>query len=136
MRDLVASTDGAYVQTGVIYADLTGDGVDEAVVPISSGGTLGDVAFIVLALSGAGTKTLLKDRPSGVGGGLSVAVVGGQLVMTLPVYGPNDPNCCPSALSKKTYVWNGSGFTTQSVTTDANPGGGGKRTALPAGTPQ
>ena len=49
---IVASTGGQFVQTSVIYADLTGDGVDEAIVPISSGGTMGDVAFLVLAASG------------------------------------------------------------------------------------
>lgn len=131
VRALIASTGGQYVQTSVIYADLTNDGVDEAIVPISSGGTMGDVAFLVLAASGSGTKTLLKEVPPGGSGGLSVAVVGGQLVMTQAVYGPQDPNCCPSALRRTTYVWNGSALAVQSSKTDVNPSGGGKTTPVP-----
>jgi hypothetical protein len=142
VQGVIAGTGGQYVQAGVIYADLTGDGVDDALVPISSGGTMGDIAFLVLAPSGGETKTLLKEIPLGGSGGLSVAVVDGQIVMTQPVYGPNDPNCCPSALRKTTYVWNGSAFAVQSVTTDVNPTGGGKTTpsaqatvARPPGAP-
>ena len=134
VRDLIASTGGVYVQTGVIYADLTGDGIDDAVVPISSGGTRGDVAFVVLAPSGAGTKTLLKVAPTDGSGGLAVAVVDGRLVMTRPVYAPEDPNCCPSSLRKTTYAWDGKAFAVQSVTTEASPSGGGKRTPSSAAT--
>jgi hypothetical protein len=134
VQDLIASTGGVYVQTGVIYADLTGDGIDDAVVPISSGGTLGDVAFLVLAPAGAGTKTLLKVAPKDGAGGLAVAVVDRRLVMTRPIYGPQDPNCCPSSLSKTTYAWDGAAFAVQSVTTEANPSGGGKRTPVSAAT--
>ena len=136
VQALVASTGGAYVQSGVIYADLTGDAIDDAVVPISSGGTLGDVAFLVLALSGTGTKTLLKVAPTDGAGGVSVAVVAGKPVMTRPLYGPEDPNCCPSALRKTTYAWDGAAFKEESVTTEVNPAGGGKQTAVPAATPQ
>jgi hypothetical protein len=134
VRDLVASTGGVYVQTSVIYADLTGDGIDDAVVPISSGGTLGDVAFVVLAPSGAGTKTLLKVAPTDGAGGLSVAVMVGRLVMTRPVYAPEDPNCCPSSLRRTTYAWDGAAFGVQSETTEANPSGDGKRTPGSAAT--
>lgn len=128
VQGVIAATGGQYAQPGVIYADLTGDGVDDAIVPISSGGTMGDIAFLVLAPSGGATKTLLKEIPLGGSGGLSVAVVDGQIVMTQPIYGPNDPNCCPSALRKTTYVWNGASFAVQSLKTDVNPGGGGKTT--------
>lgn len=128
---IIASTGGQFVQTSVIYADLTGDGVDEAIVPISSGGTMGDVAFLVLAASGRGTKTLLKEVPLGASGGLSVAVVDGQLVMTQAIYGPEDPNCCPSALRRTTYVWNGTSLAVQSIKTEVSPSGGGKKTPAP-----
>ncbi len=142
VQGVIAATGGQYLQAGVIYGDLTGDGVDDAVVPISSGGTMGDIAFLVFAPSGGVTKTLLKEIPLGGSGGLSVAVVDGQIVMTQPIYGPNDPNCCPSGLRKTTYVWNGASFAVQSVKTDVNPAGGGKTTpsaqptvARPPGAP-
>ena len=128
VRSVAASTGGQFLQTSVIYADLTGDGVDEAVVPISSGGTLGDVAFLVLALAGEGTRTLLNETPAGGSGGLAVSVVDGQVVMTQPIYGPDDPQCCPGALRKTTYAWDGATFAVQSVKTEQNPAGGGKKT--------
>jgi hypothetical protein len=128
VRSLAASIGGQFVQTNVIYADLTGDGVDEALVPISSGGTLGDVAFLVLTPAGDGTRTLLKEAPAGGSGGLAVSVLGGQVVMTQPVYGPDDPLCCPGALRKTTYAWDGAAFAVQSVKTEVNPAGGGKAT--------
>ena len=128
---IMSSTGGQFVQTSVIYADLKGDGVDEAIVPISSGGTMGDVAFLVLAASGSGTKTLLRELPLGGVGGIAVAVVGGQLVMTQAIYGPEDPNCCPGALRRTTYVWNGSSLAVQSIRTEVNPAGGGKKTPVP-----
>lgn len=135
VRDLEASTGGSYLQTSAIYADLTGDGIDEAVVPIASGGTLGDLAFLVLTPSELGARTVLKVAPADGAGGLSVAIVADQLVMTRPVYGPEDPNCCPGALRRTTYAWDGTAFSEQSVTIEPNPAGGGKRTAVPVQTP-
>lgn len=131
VQAMIASTGGQYTQADVIYADLTQDGVDDAVVPIDSGGTMGEVGFVVLAPSDSGTKTLLKEIPLGAAGGLSVSVVEGQLVMTQPLYGPEDPNCCPSAVRKTTYVWNGTSLAVQTIKTDVNPSGGGKATATP-----
>jgi hypothetical protein len=128
VRSVAASSGGQFVQTNVIYADLTGDGIDEAVVPISSGGTLGDIAFLVLAPAGDGTRTLFKEAPAGGSGGLVVSVVDGQVMMTQPVYGPDDPLCCPGALRKTAFAWDGATFAVQSVKTEANPAGGGKKT--------
>ncbi len=131
VKVIVSSTGGLFLQTSVTYADLTEDGVDEAIVPISSGGTMGDVGFVVLTPSGAGTKTLLKELPPGGTGGIAVMVVGGQLVMTQAVYGPDDPNCCPGALRRTTYVWNGNALVVQTIKTEVNPASGGKKTPLP-----
>ena len=128
VRAVMAATGGEYLQDEVMYADVTGDGIDEAIVPIDSGGTAGDIAFLVLTPSGTGTKTLFKLTPENGSGGLAVAVEGGQVVMTQPIYGPEDPNCCPGALRKTTYMWNGTSLAVESVKTEANPGGGGKAT--------
>jgi hypothetical protein len=128
---VLAGTGGEYLPASVIYADLTEDGSDEAIVPISSGGTMGDVAFLVLTPDGDGTATLLKELPLNQEGGLSVAIADGQLVMTQALYGPEDPNCCPSMLRKTTYVWNGTSLAVQTVKTEVNPAGGGKTTPVP-----
>jgi hypothetical protein len=130
VRSVIAATGGAYLQSEVTYADLTGDGVDEAIVRIDSGGTMGDIAFLVLTPDGAATKTLLKQTPSGDSAGLVVAVEGGQLVMTQPVYGPDDPNCCPTSLKKTTFMWNGTALVVDSIRTEANSRGGSKVTPV------
>jgi hypothetical protein len=132
VKKLLDDTGGQYVQTSVIYADLNRDGADDAVVPISSGGTLGDVAFIVLAMSGSETNVLISEYPKDAHG-LAVAVVDGKLVETQPLPGPDDPECCPSMLRNTTYAWNGAALAVESVKTVVNPEGGAKRT--PSGPP-
>lgn len=122
VQELLAETGGELVQEDVLYADLTGDGVDDAVVPVSSGGTLGDVAFLVLTPVGEDTRTLARE--DAVSAGMSLAIVDGKLVMTEPVPGPDDPECCPSMLRKTTYAWNGAALAIEGVETVPNPTGG------------
>lgn len=131
VRALVEETNGRFAQPDVIYADLTGDGADEAVVPISTDGTLGHLAFIVLAAEGGdATRTLLRERPSRTLG-LEIAVEGADLVVTEPVPGPDDPECCPSQLRVTTYGWDGSALEQTSQETVPNPDGGAKPTTTP-----
>jgi len=128
VKQVLSDTGGQFDQARVIYADLTGAGREDAVIPISSGGTLGDIGFLVLApASGGGATTLLKVVPSDARG-LAVDVVAGALVMTEPVPGPDDPECCPSQLRKTTYAWNGATFAVESVVTVTNPNAGIKGT--------
>jgi hypothetical protein len=129
---LIEDSSGVFSKDQVVYADLTGDGVPEAIVPISSGGTMGNIAFIVLMADGDQAKTLLKEYPQ-AGQGLAVDVQDGKLIMTQPVPGPDDPLCCPSYLKHTTYAWNGLAMALESVTTDPNPNGGAKGT--PSGPP-
>lgn len=122
VQELLAETGGELVQENVLYADLTNDGVDEAVVPLASGGTLGDVAFLVLTPVGEKTRTLVRE--DAVNAGMSLEIVGDKLVMTEPVPGPDDPECCPSMLRKTTYAWNGAALAIEGVETVPNPAGG------------
>jgi hypothetical protein len=102
VKDLLAGG-GEILPETVVYADLTDDGQDEAVVPISSGGTAGDIAFAVFTLHDGVLDELLARAP----GQVAVAVEDGQLIETQPIYGPNDPNCCPSQLKNIYYRWDG-----------------------------
>jgi hypothetical protein len=130
VRAALQALGGEIAPHTVLYADLTGDGAEEAIVPISSGGTLGDVGFVVLTPAGGGTKTLLKEVPTD-GHGMSVTVDGANLVVTVAVPGPDDPNCCPSFLRKTIYAWNGTALAIESETTEPNPGAGTKGTSVP-----
>jgi hypothetical protein len=93
----------------VVYADLTQDGRDEAIVPVSSGGTLGNLGYVVLTMrSGAPAALLTVVRDRNTIGGITLALEEGRLVKTVGRYGPEDPMCCPSVLVKTTYYWDGS----------------------------
>jgi hypothetical protein len=113
VQDLIDVTGGLYVQDNVLYADLTNDGEDEAVVPVASGGTLGDVGVVVLRLVDTVLEPILTLTPEGTGG-LSVSVSGGQLATVEPVPGPDDPECCPSQLRTTTYRWDGAALVVES----------------------
>ena len=93
----------------VTYADLTRDGRDEAIVPISSGGTLGNLGYVVLTLrSGTAASILTVQRDGNSVGGVKLEVEDLKLVKYVGKYGPEDPRCCPSSLIKTTYYWDGS----------------------------
>lgn len=87
----------------VIYADLTGDGEEEGIVPISSEGTAGIIGVYVYTMRGEQPIRLLAYRAAQ----LSVTVEQGRLVTTTPAYAPGDPRCCPSQLRRITYRWTG-----------------------------
>ena len=90
----------------IIFVDLTEDGVDDAIVPISSGGTGGDLAVVVLGYGPDGLEELLRVVP-GEARSIRAKVEAGQLVTTEGVYGPNDALCCPSQILTTWYGWHG-----------------------------
>jgi hypothetical protein len=100
----------------IVFADLTGDGAEEAIVPITSSGTVGNIAYIVLTSkrgSPGETSVILTRRlERGSAGGLRMTVdaAGGYpaLVETGAEYGPDDPFCCPTMLRRTTFRWDGS----------------------------
>jgi hypothetical protein len=114
-------TSGTFVQEDVIYADVTDDGVEEAIVPISSEGTLGDVGFVVLTPDDEdGARVLLREVPPG-GRGIAVTVEDGKIVTVESVPGPDDAECCPSMLQRTVYGWNGAALALETQTTEPNP---------------
>jgi hypothetical protein len=88
----------------VICFDFTRDGRTDLAVSIASGGTAGDIGYVVFRGTPAGWRVVLK------GGGykLGLARAGGDLVETQPVYKKNDPNCCPTGgFDHQRFHWNG-----------------------------
>jgi hypothetical protein len=88
----------------LLFKDLTGDGTPEDIVTIFSGGTAGDIAFYVLTGEGSGLHFLKASNQEYK---IGVKVVGGKLQVTRPLYGANDPNCCPARLEITTYRYDG-----------------------------
>lgn len=112
LRDFLASVGSVDVQpVEIIYADLTEDGVEEAVVSVASGGTAGNIAVFVFGYGAGGLRELLREMPpeEAYGGHISAHLESGQLVLSWPIYGPDDANCCPSGgLRDRYYRWDGS----------------------------
>src|SRR5207302_11229719 len=108
LKSLLTQVGGFFDPRTAIYADVTGDGREEAILPLSSGGTLGNVAYQVYTLSaGAPVLILTATRDQATAGGPVMTVEDGKLVRTAGRYGSEDPRCCPSALLKTSYHWDG-----------------------------
>lgn len=93
---------------GVVYADLTGDQREEAVVPVTSDGTLGNIAFAVYSMnSGSPELILTRTLDRTTAGGIVMDVEGGVLTESVGIFGPEDPFCCPSEMRYTTFRWDG-----------------------------
>ena len=119
---LVSQFAGQVDNHAVVYADLTGDGREDAVVPIASGGTMGNVAYVVLMLrNGRAAPILTRTVDKASRSGLQMNVVDGRLVESVGEYGPEDPLCCPSQLRKTYFRWDGANLQVEREETVKNP---------------
>jgi hypothetical protein len=101
----------------VHYEDLTGDGVEEAVAIVESGGTQGDIGFGVYVVDTNDAATLaFFDQARG-----RVEVRVGVIVTIEGVFASGDAECCPSQLREITYRWDGSAFSQVSEQVIDNP---------------
>ena len=99
---------GEIVKADILYADLTGDLREDAVVPISSGGTLGNLGYVAVTLRNAvPTLILTRGAERGSGSGIQMKIEDGRLVEMVGQYGPGDPLCCPTALRRTEFRWDG-----------------------------
>lgn len=100
----------------VAYADLTGDGVEEALVVVESGGTAGDLgAAVYRAAAGRVSVLAWIDRAGHIA--LRLPNVGPNsafIAVGQGIYAPGDANCCPSRIREIALRWDGAGFVTMS----------------------
>ena len=104
---------GSIERGEVVYGDLTGDGGDEAVVPVTSGGSVGNIAYLVFTMRHGAPSLILTrrlERGSAAGLRMTLRPANGRFVLreTAAEYGPEDPFCCPSVLRETTFRWDGS----------------------------
>ena len=64
VKALLSDSGGRLLSQEIIFADLTGDGVDEAVVPVSSGGSGGSIAYAVFGYRGLAAAMRSHVEPS------------------------------------------------------------------------
>ena len=96
------------------FADLTGDGAEEAILVMhsSTGGTERFTGIEVFS-SKAGTGVSIGGIPGGDrgdGGIAGVTVDGATIVVERYLSLEGDGACCPSKLQRERWTWNGSSF--------------------------
>ena len=80
---------------------------DTMAVTIASGGTAGDIGFVLFRRTATGWRVALTR------GGYKIGLfrAGADVVESQPVYRKNDPNCCPSGgFDHLRFHWNGTRF--------------------------
>ncbi len=123
-----------YAATGqgdVMYGDIDGDGLEEAVIRIESGGTAGTLGFMVFHQA-PGMPYLAVVYP-GYKIGVHVENSGPNTWITVltPFYFPGEANCCPTAITTDRYVLAGNTLM-QAVQTGWSITGAEERAATPA----
>jgi len=123
LQSLAQQLNGRVNPAGVQYHDLTGDGVDEAIVPITSDGPQGDLGIVVMTERNGAPAVILTQKADRTHQGLVVSFDGSQLTVTSAAYGPTDANCCPSQITRTYYRWTGDALVVDHANTITVPQG-------------
>jgi hypothetical protein len=97
--------------SGFVIPNIVGDGYlsnrqEVLVVPLDSGGS-GGVFHVLLWTRVAGAAWHFAGQIASPDGRLGVSIDNGDLVAVIPVYAPNDADCCPSSLRRVRYTLDG-----------------------------
>ena len=106
----------------IAYGDVTGDGVEDAVVLFTcdSGGSAGAVVPLVYTVDDAGEPERIGKLTSVDRAEVEVtgaAIISGQIHTEEVVFGPEDPRCCPSGSGSTIWDWVDGSFVVASTTT-------------------
>jgi hypothetical protein len=88
-----------------MFADLTGEGKDDAVVTVDSGGSAGIVAVYIFS-AGTGQDLKVVYRNQRLYRGEARINPGPALVYVLPGYKAGDELCCPAAYRETELKYN------------------------------
>jgi hypothetical protein len=95
---------GGFVSSDVMFADLTGEGKDDAVVTVDSGGSAGIIAVYILS-AGSGSNLQVVYRNQRLYRASARINPGPALVYTSPQYKDTDELCCPSSYRETELKW-------------------------------
>jgi hypothetical protein len=96
---------GGYLMSEDARAGTLAGGEKVVAIPLESGGSGG--IFTQILFGRTGDRAYAYVGAIGSGGHLDVRITGGEIVATLPYYGANDPNCCPSKRIVQAYAVHG-----------------------------
>ena len=94
---------GGFVANPVRFADLTGDGKEDAVVQVDSGGARGVVALFVFSSDVTGELHAIYRNQRLARGSAALAKSG--LSYRTAVYADGDELCCPSERATHALTW-------------------------------
>jgi hypothetical protein len=108
LRELAPTVRNGGGPDRLICHDLTGDGVSELAVTVFSGGTAGDIAWVVFRRANGRWQVAFSQLHAYKVG---LFRVDRDLVESQPIYRANDPNCCPSGgFRHRRFRWDGKTF--------------------------
>jgi hypothetical protein len=84
----------------IVYVDMDGDQVEEAAITLASGGTAGNLGFLVYRQAAQAPQLAAWQG----GYKLGLLVERGRLVARQALYSGWEPNCCPSGFTYDTYA--------------------------------
>jgi hypothetical protein len=96
---------GGFVDKAILFADLTGEGKDDAVVLVDSGGGQGIVGLYIFS-AGTGKDLKIVYRNQRLYRAGARINPGPALVYSLPQFKTGDELCCPSAYRETELKWN------------------------------
>jgi len=96
---------GGFVDSAILFADLTGEGKDDAIVTVDSGTSAGHIAMYVFS-AGSGKDLKIVYRNQRLYRANVRVNPGPSLVYTVPAYKAGDELCCPAAERETTLKWN------------------------------
>lgn len=106
MKQLLAA--GAAFVSPREFADLTGDGKEDAVVAVATPGAAGAIAGYVLTADGSSAGRLRVAFASQTEYRLRLKLDGPTLTFAVPAWRAGDDLCCPSRLRERDYAWSAS----------------------------
>lgn len=89
----------------VQFADLTGDGKQDAVVAVATPGAAGAIAGYVLSADGSSAGRLRVLFSSQTEYRLRLTLEGATLTLAVPWWRAGEDLCCPSRLRERDYAW-------------------------------
>lgn len=97
---------GTALTDALLFGDLDGDGVDEAVILLDSGGTAGVIGLLIYRQGEDGPVLVAAVA----GYRLGKRIEAGTLIVSEPLYFGFEGNCCPTALRYTLYSIVNGGF--------------------------
>jgi hypothetical protein len=106
-------TQAGFVESNVIFADLTGDSKSDAVVRVGTPGIAGTVAVYVFSTDGVKPDSKGNTKLRAVYRNQTLYRAGAQvrpgaLVLRVPKWKVGEEPCCPAVLTEREYLWRAS----------------------------